>query len=261
MMQSVHTGQPAAFALATLPSAASGGFVSFEGAAVPGTITQTAHTWTADTAGLYHTATDLSAEWVGIYQKMLTGQGGSLTGLQRQEGQAEAFMEHTGLSKLTAARQTSVREDVQRELDAIGAAAAIDHAQYGSSATAPFTVASFWQLERTLQSTPQLAELAIQGHGLNHPPLPRYAGYTADAQHADDVTRYVGSGPAHHAVAVRDVMDDAIMSHACFASVMRNGNVYQLNQNGDREQGLNTQVTTLNRMMFGAVLTGKDFRS
>jgi hypothetical protein len=58
---------------------------------MPGVITGlTPHDWTAEASGLYHTATDLKAEWLGIEAKMLAGQGGTLTAVQRLEGNAEA---------------------------------------------------------------------------------------------------------------------------------------------------------------------------
>jgi hypothetical protein len=100
----------------------------------------------------------------------------------------------------------------------------------------------------------------VQGHGLNTPPLPRYAGYTNDAQNtADNTTLYVGTGGDHNETAVTHFMDDAIMTHLVFPVVMRNGALIQLNQNGQREENLVNAVRAIDRTMYGALLKPKDF--
>ncbi len=246
----------------TVPTAAGGSFVNFEGDSVSGTISITAHTWTDDASGLFHTATDLNAEWTGFYQQMIEGHGASMTPEQRLEAQGQAIFLNTGLGKLPMAQQGVIREDVQREIDVLGAAQRIEQAQGSAGPAAPFTEQSYYQLARTIQANPQLEELAVQGHGLNHPPLARYAGYTNDAQNnVDKTTTYVGRGPDHGENAIAGFMDDAIMSHACFPVVMRNGHLIQLNQNGQREQSLAAQVNVLNMTMFGKLLNASDFKS
>ncbi|MGQ7422879.1 hypothetical protein ACTGVD_11225, partial [Streptococcus suis] len=70
-----------------------------------------AHVWVADANGLFHTATDLNAEWHKIYQTMLNGEAGRLTPVQRLEGNAEAVFENTNINNLDAATQEKYRED------------------------------------------------------------------------------------------------------------------------------------------------------
>lgn len=247
----------------TDPTMAGGGFVNFEGASVSGTITGiTAHTWIDDASGLYHTTADLNAEWTGYYQQLIEGHGSSLTPEQHAEAQAQAVFLNTGLGKLPMPQQTVIRQDVQREMDAIAAAEHISALQNGTNPNAPFTELSYFQLTQTLQANPQLEELAVQGHGLNAPPLPRYSGYTNDAQHnTDNTTKYIGPGSNHNQKAVADFMDDAIMSHALFPVVMHQGHFIQLNQDGDHESTLPAQVNDINIVWYGKVLTAKDFKS
>ena len=159
------------------------------------TITVNGHVWTADATGLFHTDTDLAAEWKGYYQKMLSGHAGDLTPIQRLEGNAEAVFENTSLRTLSAVDQERDREDVQRELDAMAGAMQSDQANYGIDPTNTLTEQTYLTLEKTLQSNATLLELAMQGHGLNNPPSSRYAGYTNDFQNnVDNCTLYVGGG-------------------------------------------------------------------
>jgi hypothetical protein len=247
----------------SLPAAAGASFIGITGQTVAGTISGlTPHAWTDDATGLFHTATDLHAEWTGYYQQMIAGHAKSLSPIQRLEGNAEAVFEHTGLGKLPAAQQAQIREDVQREIDAIGAAMKIDQQTLGIDPNAPFTVDTYVALSHTIQNNAQLEELAVQGHGLNTAPLGRYGGYTQDAQNnTDNTTRYVGGGVDNNEKAVAAFMDDAIMSHACFPQVWKNGVFIQLNQNGDREQTVAAQVRALDRSMFERVLKATDFKS
>jgi hypothetical protein len=62
----------------------------------------TAHTWTAGATGLYTTLADLGAGWKGFYSAMQAGKAGSLTAIQRLEGNAEAVIGNTATIKLTA---------------------------------------------------------------------------------------------------------------------------------------------------------------
>jgi hypothetical protein len=232
------------------------------GFTVPTTLTDTAHSWVAGSDGLYHTSTDLGAEWKAIYDKMLAGDAAGLTPLQRMEGNAEAVFLNTGLDKLSAAQQEADREDTQRELDAIWAAMKIDAKTLGILDTAPFTKTSYIAMEHTLQSHPDLEELAIQGHGLNHPPSKRYDGYTQDFQNnVDNKTKYVGGGLNSGDKAIADFFDDNIISHAPFPTVFRNGRLVQLNQNGDAENTLKQAITALNETMFYRTYTSSDFKA
>ena len=89
------------------------------------TITNTTHTWTADTTnGLYHATANLAAEWQASYQAMLSGNFGPLSTMQRLQGNAEAVFENTGLANLSTAQLNVDLEDAQREFDAILAAMA-----------------------------------------------------------------------------------------------------------------------------------------
>jgi len=227
---------------------------------VPTTISGlTLHTWTADANGLYHTTTDLTTEWQGYYKTMLSGQGWSLTPIQRLEGNAEAVFENTGLSKLSAAQQEADREDAQREFDAI-AAAMQSNQNLQIDPTAPLTEQTFLALESTLQNNPTLLELAVQGHGLNDPPASRYRGYTNDFQNnVDNKTLYVGGGLNNNDKAIAAFFDDNILSHAPFPVVWHNGKLIQLNQNGNFENTLKQQVVALNESMFYRVYTQYDF--
>ena len=89
------------------------------GSSIAGTITTTTHQWTADANGLFHTATDIQAEWRSYYSTMLAGDAATLTFIQRLEGNAEAVFENTGLNALDAATQARDREDAQREFVAL----------------------------------------------------------------------------------------------------------------------------------------------
>jgi hypothetical protein len=245
----------------TLPAEAGGGFVSYDGATISGTITGlTAHTWIDNAAGLFNTATNLSAEWTSYYEQMIGGHGTSLAPTQRLEAQAEAMFINTGLGTLSATLQNTVREDVQREIDVIGAALTIDQSALGINPNLPLTAQTYLDIVTTIQANPMLEELGVQGHGLNNPPLARYDGYTNDAQHtADNVTYYIGTGGDANELAVPNFMDDAIMTHVIFPVVMRNGQLIQLNQNGAKEETLANAVRAIDRTMYGPLLAAKDF--
>ena len=232
---------------------------SLTGAVIPDTITVDGHTWVADSNGLYQTATDLAAEWQGYYQTMLAGNGASLTGTQFLEGNAEAVFENTGLEALgqiDAVQLNLDREDAQREIDAIAAA----EAAAGINTAAPLTLAGYLALEHALQDNPALEELAVQGHGLNNPPDEKYDGYTNDFQNnVDQRTLYTGPGDDSGERALADLFDDAIMTHVPFPTVAQNGELTQLNQNGDAESTAQSAVDQFNQFRFGQVLTAADF--
>jgi hypothetical protein len=243
------------------PGVAGGSFAGLQGDSISGTISGlTPHTWIDDVQGLFHTTTDLHAEWVGFYQQMIDGHGASLTPVQRLEGQAEAVFLNTGINKLPVAEQNVFREDVQREFDAISAAMQIDQQTLGINPNAPLTESSYIALGRAIQNNPQLEELAVQGHGLNSPILPRYAGYTNQFQNnIDHVTKYLGGGPDKGENALKAYFDDYIMTHLPFPVIARNGHLLQLNQNGAVESGAARATVEANVAMFGKTLTAKDF--
>ena len=135
----------------------------------------TAHAWVADATGLFHTATDLKAEWIDLHTRLLNGDT-TLTAVQHAEANAQTVFENTKLNDLSASMQVRDREDVQREFDAVGAAITL----LGYSQTAPLTTQQYLAVERALQSHATLQELAVQGHGLNTPPQTKYYGYTQD---------------------------------------------------------------------------------
>ncbi len=234
---------------------------TLDGSLISGTITETAHVWIADASGLFHTTTDLNAEWHAIYAEMLSGHGAAISAIQRLEGNAEAVFENTGLSKLGVKQQEVDREDVQRELDAMGAAIAIDKTSLGLNPAQPLTERSYLALEHTLQGDKSLEELATQGHGLNHPPTRQYRGYTNDFQNnVDNKTLYIGGGLNNGNKAIADFFDDNLLSHTPFSTVYHNGQLVQLNQNGNRETPLDQAVAALNANMFTRTLTAADFK-
>lgn len=218
----------------------------------------TAHNWAADANGLFHTTTDLAKEWQADYSLMKQGLGNTLTGLQRLEGNAEAFFENTGLSKLSTAQQAVDREDVQRQFDAMAASSptltAVGTAQ-------PFTELTYLSMEHTLQDNKSLEELAMQGHGLNNSGAVRYAGFTNDFQNnVDNTTLFIGGGILNNnGKALADFFDDNLLSHAPFAVVAENGKLEQLNQNGAAENTMNQAIVALNDSAFSRVYTSVDF--
>ncbi len=236
-----------------------GEMYSLTGFLVPTTITVNGDTWKANSAGLYVTSTDLEAEWQSAYQTMQAGKGSTLSAAQFLEGNAEAVFLNTGLAKLGQYDATQIhydRMDVQREIDAVvGAlqAAGLDPNQ-------PLTTTTWLELEHSLQDNPALEELAVQGHGLNSPPALKYNGYTNDFQNnVDQQTLYVGPGDDSGERAIADLFDDADMTHAPFPTIMQNGQVIQLNQNGDTESTVQVQVDQYNQLRFDEVLTAADF--
>ena len=248
----------------TMPVATAGQVTTLDGSVISGTLdlasNLTPHTWVADANGLYQTTTDLAAEWKADYAVMLAGNGATLSAEQRLEGNAEAVFENTNLSKLSAAQQELYREDAQREFDAIGAAMRIDQQTLGIDPTSAFTATGYLQLEHTIQGNEALEELALQGHGLNAPPAAKYDGFTNDFQNTvDNRTLYVGGGVDNGETAIASLFDDTIMTHAPFPTVMHNGTLEQLNQNGADESSLATAVAGINQTAFGRVYVSADF--
>ena len=107
--------------------------------------------------------------------------------MQRLEANAEAVFENTGLSALSENQQEVDREDIQREIDAIAGAMK----EAGLSGITSLTTQDYLTLGHVLQSDATLEELALQGHGLNHPPSSRYDGFTNDMQNNVDFAHAV----------------------------------------------------------------------
>ena len=229
---------------------------TFFGASIPAAIATTPHTWTADQNGLFHTATDLKAEWQGYYDQMVSGNAATLTFVQRLEGNAQAVFLNTKLNTLNAVTQNRDREDIQREYDAVSGAMTT----LGLNGMNPLTASDYLSIERTLQSSPVLQELAMQGHGLNRPSEPKYNGYTNDFQNnVDTATLYVGGGLDNNQNALTDFMDDVVLSHLPFPTIAQDGHLEQLNQNGDSEDTLTTAAGALDQAGFYRVYTAADF--
>ena len=234
---------------------------TIDGSIIPGTISgSTAHTWVADANGTFQTTTDLGAEWKADYASMLAGHADTLTTLQRMEGNAEAVVENTGAAKLSATNVAAFRADTQREYDAIDAAMQMNQATLGISASAQFTTNTYLRMEQTLQGNEQLKELGYQGHGVNNSPAIRYDGFTIDFQNrTDNSTYYVGGGPGNGAKAIVSFFDDDVLTHAPFPTVSHNGQLQQLNQNGNIENPISDAVVAANNAAFIRVLTASDF--
>ncbi len=233
---------------------------ALDGTIIAGRITTTAHQWVADSTGLFVTSSDLAAEWKANYAIMQAGNAGSLTVIQRLEGNAEAVIDNTQASKLSTVAQSALRQDLQREFDAIDSGMRLDGQTFGIDPKAAFTETSYQRLQQTIEGNAVLRELAVQGHGLNDPASARYNGFTTDFQHqTDNSTLYVGGGLDNGQGAISDFMDDVILSHASFDTVMHNGTLEVLNQNGTLETTLTNAVTAANEAAFNRVFTASDF--
>lgn len=223
---------------------------------VSATITATAHSWTANAQGLYVTSSDLASEWYNAYVDLVTVGGKDLTPELRLEANAEAVFLNSGLAHLSVAQQAVDRMDVQRQFDAEFAAMAIA----GINPGATLTDAAYLTVEHTLQGNAQLEELAIQGHGFTNPLSAVYNGYTMDFQHnVDTTTLYVGGGLNNGKAAVPNFLDDNILSHMPFAVIVKNGNVVQLNQDGNPENLMVNAVKALDASMHHRIYDAADF--
>jgi len=238
------------------PVAGQGQIVTLSGQVISGSISDLAHQWTVDANGLFQTSSDLILEWYNLYHQELAGQGAGFTVLQRMEANAEAVFENTGLAALSEHQQMVDRMDLQREFDAVYKVMqtlGLDH-------VSALTSAQYLSIEHTLQSNTTLEELAIQGHGLNNPPGLRYHGYTNDFQNnVDNNTLYLGAGNNTGEKAIADFLDDSLLSHVPFATVAINGELVQLNQNGNSETKLAQATAAVNQTWFKTFLNAADF--
>jgi hypothetical protein len=235
----------------TLGSA--GSFTTILGTTAAGSVTTNGHTWVADpTTHLYTTTADLAAEWKADYATMKAGSGASLNDIQRLEGNAEAVFENTGLKNLTAGQLLTDRQDVQRQFDAMYAAMV----GAGVDLTGPLTQPQYLATANILQGNATLEELGMQGHGLNNSGITRYAGYTTDFQNTvDGQTLYIGGGLNNGRKAITDFFDDNVLSHLPFPTAIINGVLYQLNQNGARENTVPDALAALNTGMSRTYLS------
>ncbi len=204
------------------------------------------HTWTANANGLYTTTADLATEWYNAYVTFTTVGGGSLTAEQKLEANAEAAFLNSGLSGLGAAQQAIDRMDVQRQLDAMFAALQQD----GINPSSGLTAAQYLQMQRTIESSPLLEELAIQGHGLEDPTSPNYDGMCNDFQFTvNNTTLFEGGGPANGRSALGAFLPLDITTYCEDPVVVIDGVLRQLNQNGEPVIDLVTAVAGFDRAM------------
>ncbi len=241
----------------TVPTTITGAF----GETLPGTVTLNGHTWTADSTSTYQTTANLEMEWRSDYQTMLAGNGNTLTATQRLEGNAEAFFENSNINTMWngAAKEEQMRVDIQREIDAIAGAQAIDQTTYGYSTTAEFTVASYIQLGNTIRGNDQLEELALQGHGLANAPSVQYRGaYNDIFAGADWSTYFVGGGVDNGKLGIAYVLGDMI-SNSQFDTTYVNGAWIQTGTNGSTSMTALNAASLMNQAMYRQVFTHDDF--
>ncbi len=243
------------------PVAAAGSVTTFDGSVIGGSISGlTAHAWIADATGQFITLADLATEWRANYAVMLAGHADRLSPLQRMEGNAEAVIENTGASRLSVSSQAALRQDAQREFDAIDAAMRINQTGFGIDPTQQFNAWTYARMQQTLQDNEQLLELGYQGHGVNAPPATKYDGFTTDFQNrTDGTTFYVGGGPGKGELAIANFFDDDVLTHAPFPVVAHNGVLEQLNQNGNLEDPVFGVVASANAIAYTTVLVASDF--
>lgn len=228
-------------------------FTTIYGTTAAGSVTVNGHTWVSDPmTHLYTTTTDLATEWQTYYTQMKAGQGSSLNDIQRLEGNAEAVFENTGLKNLTAAQLSIGRQDAQRQFDAMYAA----FVGAGVDLNGTLTQAQYLSVAAVLQGDPTLLELGLQGHGLNNSSIVRYSGYTTDFQNrVDGQTLYVGGGLNNGKRAIATFFDDNILTHMPYPTTLNNGVLWQLNQNGNREDKVVDSVAALNASLTRTYVT------
>ncbi|MCB1263472.1 MAG: putative Ig domain-containing protein [Mycobacterium sp.] len=232
-------------------------FKTIYGTTAAGSVTVNGHTWVADPkTHLYTTTADLAEEWQAYYSEMQAGRGAELNDVQRLAGNAQAVFENTDLKFQTPDQLSVDRQDVQKVLDAVYAAMI----GAGVDPSSTLTEDQYLAIGAVLQNNPTLRELAVQGHGLNNAWIPRYAGFTRHFQNnVDGQTRYIGPGFNSGQRALADFFDDNIITHLPFPTVVHNGVLWQLNQNGNREATVADSVAALNESLT-TTYTSDDFR-
>lgn len=232
-------------------------FRTIYGTIAAGSVTINGHTWFADPkTHLYTTTADLAEEWQTYYSEMQAGRGAELNDVQRLAGNAQAVFENTDLKFQPEAQLSVARQDVQKVLDAVYAAMI----GAGVDPSSTLTEDQYLAIGAVLQNNPTLRELAVQGHGLNNAWIPRYAGFTRHFQNnVDRQTRFIGAGFNSGQRALADFFDDNIITHLPFPTVVHNGVLWQLNQNGNREATVDDSVAALNESLT-TTYTSDDFR-
>ena len=267
MRRTLFGGPAAAPAAATVPVlvddnlpivvSPTNSFKTIYGTTAAGSVTVNGHTWVADPkTHLYTTTADLAEEWQAYYSEMQAGRGAELNDVQRLAGNAQAVFENTDLKFQTPDQLSVDRQDVQKVLDAVYAAMI----GAGVDPSSTLTEDQYLAIGAVLQNNPTLRELAVQGHGLNNAWIPRYAGFTRHFQNnVDGQTRYIGPGFNSGQRALADFFDDNIITHLPFPTVVHNGVLWQLNQNGNREATVADSVAALNESLT-TTYTSDDFR-
>jgi hypothetical protein len=214
------------------------------------------HVWKANADGLFTTTTNLAAEWMSAYVDYVTTGGADLTAEQRLEANAESVFVNTGLNKLGAGAQERDREDAQREFDAMFAAMKECHINPDK----PFSDNQYLTFEHALENNAALEELAIQGHGLTNPSSSKYDGFVNDFQWSvDDTTLFDGPGPLGGQAAIPVFFAINIMSYVENPTIVINGTVVQLDQNGQWGEDLNDAVAGLNLAISGEAYDAQDY--
>jgi hypothetical protein len=217
------------------------------------------HVWTADKTGLFRTDTDLGKEWRGYQQIVLNGGAASLNAIQLMEANAQVVFESTKIADLEKTNSKLVqkyREDAQRCFDARAAAMKIDQASLGLGQ--PMTKDAMVKLERTIWGSAELEELFMQGRGVNAPSA-KYNGFEKDFKFADRTTTYVGEGWYSGRSALGSFFNDVILGYAGFGTVWNQGQLVQLDQNGNVVEGVGAAAGNLNRATL-TVLKKSDFQ-
>ena len=236
---------------------------SRDGTMLPGTITANGHVWTVDANGLYVTG-NLEMEWRSLYQQLLSTGGVGMTAWQRLEANAEAVFENTDAAYFGQVRLQRARADVQRVIDAEAAAASAA----GLNMAGPLSTSGAIAIESVLRGTTvadeALGELALQGTGqwnnaANGGPV-RYNGYDSDFRWAAGNSKYyVGGGADSGKAALAQFVDDMLINDLSYGTMMQNGTLYALNNNGGLSGTLQAQTTSLNNLMFRQILVASDF--
>jgi hypothetical protein len=242
-------------------TAPSGEMVTLSGQLIQTTQVVNGHTWTADTNGLFHTS-NLAAEWTADYQAMLSGNTAGMNAIQMLEGNAEATFEATGLTSLSAAVQQQLREDVQRDLDAMEGAFTLSSNNLGLPTSPAMLAGSYVAMERNLQGNAALEELAVQGIGLTTTPSGeqiRYSGWTNDIKAYDKGVKFIGGGINNNRDALTSFMEENVMSATPFAVIWKNGKLTQLNQSGQTLDSMGNAIQALADTAFNRVYRKANF--
>ena len=187
---------------------------------------------------------------------MQAGRGAELNDVQRLAGNAQAVFENTDLKFQPEAQLSVDRQDVQKVLDAVYAAMI----GAGVDPSSTLTEDQYLAIGAVLQNNPTLRELAVQGHGLNNAWIPRYAA-SPDTSRTTSTGRPATSAPVSTAASEPSPTFSMTTSSLTCRSltVVHNGVLWQLNQNGNREATVADSVAALNESLT-STYTSDDFR-